>query len=294
MFGLAAVLFFSVTGITLNHPDWFFGEAERTRRGRGPDRSQVAAPRRAAAARLAATSPTDVARRSRSWRSSSTCARPTAIRGALAEFRADERECMVTFKGPGYAADAFIDRDDGPLQPDADRTTASSPSSTTCTRAATPARPGRWSSTSRPSLMTVDLADRPGPALLPEAPAHSRPGRDADRHGRRRGGLPGSGCPEGRGIRYSFEDGFVTSGSEVWVKQLLDTGGHCDRLGPVPRRRSPWCLDNSRTVVARAPFPDGPSSGVADRALGPSGWPTCSGCEGRAASQRPRRRQARR
>src|SRR4051794_4386469 len=29
MFGLAAVLFFSVTGLTLNHPNWFFGEAER-------------------------------------------------------------------------------------------------------------------------------------------------------------------------------------------------------------------------------------------------------------------------
>ena len=29
MFGLAAVLFFSVTGITLNHPDWFFGDSER-------------------------------------------------------------------------------------------------------------------------------------------------------------------------------------------------------------------------------------------------------------------------
>src|SRR4051795_2692074 len=29
MFGLAAVLFFSVTGITLNHPAWFFGESQR-------------------------------------------------------------------------------------------------------------------------------------------------------------------------------------------------------------------------------------------------------------------------
>ena len=28
MFGLAAVLFFSVTGLTLNHPDWFFGNVE--------------------------------------------------------------------------------------------------------------------------------------------------------------------------------------------------------------------------------------------------------------------------
>src|SRR4051794_2876788 len=29
MFGLAAVLFFSITGLTLNHPDWFAG-AERS------------------------------------------------------------------------------------------------------------------------------------------------------------------------------------------------------------------------------------------------------------------------
>ena len=35
------------------------------------------------------------------------------IRGVLVEFRTDERECMVTFKGPGYAADAFIDRATG-------------------------------------------------------------------------------------------------------------------------------------------------------------------------------------
>ncbi len=35
------------------------------------------------------------------------------IRGALAEFKVDERECMVTFKGPGYSADAFIDRETG-------------------------------------------------------------------------------------------------------------------------------------------------------------------------------------
>ncbi len=32
---------------------------------------------------------------------------------ALAEFRVDDGECMVTFKGPGYSADAFIERDTG-------------------------------------------------------------------------------------------------------------------------------------------------------------------------------------
>src|SRR5215210_2520816 len=35
MFGLAAVLFFSVTGLTLNHPDWFFAGAERSVQARG-------------------------------------------------------------------------------------------------------------------------------------------------------------------------------------------------------------------------------------------------------------------
>ena len=39
MFGLAVVLFFSVTGLTLNHPDWF-GEPERrvSAQGRMPAR----------------------------------------------------------------------------------------------------------------------------------------------------------------------------------------------------------------------------------------------------------------
>ena len=35
------------------------------------------------------------------------------IRGALADFRVDEAECLVSFKGPSYAADAFIDRESG-------------------------------------------------------------------------------------------------------------------------------------------------------------------------------------
>src|SRR5690348_14608346 len=35
MFGLAAVLFFSVTGLTLNHPTWFFGEARREVQAKG-------------------------------------------------------------------------------------------------------------------------------------------------------------------------------------------------------------------------------------------------------------------
>ncbi len=39
------------------------------------------------------------------------------VRGSVAEFRADEKECVVTFKGPGYAADAFIARESGRYEP---------------------------------------------------------------------------------------------------------------------------------------------------------------------------------
>jgi uncharacterized protein len=112
MFGLAAVLFFSVTGITLNHPDWAFGQVERRREAKGQvDLKWIA--------RDPATSDSQPA-------SDSESAKPVAklevvehlrkthaIRGALAEFRVDDTECTVSFKGPGYSADTFIDRDSG-------------------------------------------------------------------------------------------------------------------------------------------------------------------------------------
>jgi hypothetical protein len=95
MFSMAALLFFSLTGLTLNHPTWFFGETERSRQAQG----QVDA----------------------GWLGSDVAKlevvehlrKTHGVRGALVEFRTDERECMVTFKGPGYAADAFIDRASG-------------------------------------------------------------------------------------------------------------------------------------------------------------------------------------
>lgn len=34
MISLAAILFFSVTGVTLNHPSWFFGETDAVSRRR--------------------------------------------------------------------------------------------------------------------------------------------------------------------------------------------------------------------------------------------------------------------
>jgi hypothetical protein len=110
MFGLAAVLFFSVTGITLNHPDWFFSGAERQNELEGQmnlvwlrndtpavgssDQPDQAGP-------VAKLEVVEYLRKSH------------RIGGALADFRADEMECTVTFKGPGYSADAVIDRETG-------------------------------------------------------------------------------------------------------------------------------------------------------------------------------------
>jgi hypothetical protein len=111
LFGLAAVLFFSATGVTLNHPDWFFGEAQRSVQSEGQLDPKLLRLETEPATRsdeshdpAVQVSKLDVVEALR---------RTHGIRGALAEFKVDDAECVVTFKGPGYAADAFIDRDSG-------------------------------------------------------------------------------------------------------------------------------------------------------------------------------------
>ena len=39
--------------------------------------------------------------------------RTHSLRGIVEEFRTDENECSITFKGPGYGADVFIQRESG-------------------------------------------------------------------------------------------------------------------------------------------------------------------------------------
>lgn len=112
MFGLAAVLFFSATGITLNHPDWFFGEAQRGVQSEGeidPRWLHLEAPGPGSSPE----DPVDLSRQVNKLDVVEFLRQTHGIRGALAEFKVDESECVVTFKGPGYAADAFIDRDSG-------------------------------------------------------------------------------------------------------------------------------------------------------------------------------------
>nr|WP_261343912.1 PepSY-associated TM helix domain-containing protein [Tautonia marina] len=106
MFGLASVLFFSVTGLTLNHPDWFFANVEHVSEAEGTlDRSWIDDPDSA--------STDDPADQVDQLRVVEYLRLEHDVRGALTEFFVDDYECFVTFKGPGYAADAQIDRETG-------------------------------------------------------------------------------------------------------------------------------------------------------------------------------------
>jgi uncharacterized protein len=109
MFSLGAVLFFSVTGITLNHPDWFFSGAESSREAEGeisPEwlHSRAPAPADAGAETDMQVSKLEIVEHLRNAH---------RIHGALADFRVDDAECVISFKGPAYAADIFIDRESG-------------------------------------------------------------------------------------------------------------------------------------------------------------------------------------
>lgn len=113
MFGLLSILFFSITGITLNHPDWFFSGAQSLRHEEGQmeaewlglqgaeDNDELDAEAEDEADAVAKLEVVEHLRNTH------------GIRGALTEFTIDEFECVVAFKGPGYSADAYIDREDG-------------------------------------------------------------------------------------------------------------------------------------------------------------------------------------
>ena len=112
LLAFSALVFFGVTGITLNHPDWFGIDAQQMVEHRGTLRREWLEP-------AAATTATGIA-------DAEPGARPVAkleivewlraahgVRGAVVEFRTDDSECLVLFKGAAYAADAVIDRTTG-------------------------------------------------------------------------------------------------------------------------------------------------------------------------------------
>jgi hypothetical protein len=110
MLGLAAILFFSVTGITLNHPAWFSGSLEHQVQAEGEMELTWL---RGDASKTAGADESDQSGQVAKLEVVEYLRKKHSIRGAVADFRADERECTVSFKGPGYAADASIDRESG-------------------------------------------------------------------------------------------------------------------------------------------------------------------------------------
>ena len=97
MVSFGVVLFFSVTGLTLNHADKLSGK-ERVVRYTGtiaPAAMQPQPDHAAMAAQLR---------------------REHNIRGAITDTRDDPDQVSLSFKGAGYSADAFIDRPRGTYQ----------------------------------------------------------------------------------------------------------------------------------------------------------------------------------
>jgi hypothetical protein len=108
MFGLASVLFFGVTGLTLNHPDWFFADVETRSDTQGElEPNLLNRP-------VEGVSPGDDPSLSVDRLAVVELLRKRHhLSGAVSEFRVDDIECMVSLRGPGYSADAFIDRASG-------------------------------------------------------------------------------------------------------------------------------------------------------------------------------------
>ncbi|MEO7191272.1 MAG: PepSY-associated TM helix domain-containing protein [Vicinamibacterales bacterium] len=98
MVSFSILLFFAVTGITLNHQGAFNADAKTTRFTGQLESSWLQPP----AGREVARSEIVGALRS-----------THGIDAAVKDFRVEENEITITFKGPGYAADGFIDRQKG-------------------------------------------------------------------------------------------------------------------------------------------------------------------------------------
>lgn len=95
MLGLMATMLFAVTGLTLNHADWFEnGEPTvRSLTGTLP-----------AAALVGEIDKLVVAE---------TLRAAHTLRGSVSEFAVDEDQCLIVWKGPGYSADATVERATG-------------------------------------------------------------------------------------------------------------------------------------------------------------------------------------
>lgn len=98
MLSFLVVLFFAVTGITLNHADWFDGwQVARKATGILPAK-WVNTPDTAAIQKLPVVE---------------LLRQQCQVQGHVSGFLVEDDQCAVSFQGPGYSADAFVNRHDG-------------------------------------------------------------------------------------------------------------------------------------------------------------------------------------
>lgn len=99
MVSFTILLFFAVSGLTLNHADWFTSGKEIVTKDSGnvnvkwvnePDTTKI-----------------------NKLRIVEFLRSKHEVKGALADFRIDDSELTLTFNGPGYLADSFIERETG-------------------------------------------------------------------------------------------------------------------------------------------------------------------------------------
>lgn len=98
MASFAILFFFAVTGLTLNHTEWFT-EHQRTTQSKGQMESAWLRP--PSGKELAKLEIVEFLRRTH------------GIKGAMSDFRVEDAQATVSFKGPGYSADAFVNRETG-------------------------------------------------------------------------------------------------------------------------------------------------------------------------------------
>jgi uncharacterized protein len=98
MLSFAILLFFAITGLTLNHAEWFDSQQRPASYHGTLNKAWVNTPDPGAVAK------DEIVNYFR---------RTYRARGALSDFHVDGDQCEVLFKGPGYEADATIDRATG-------------------------------------------------------------------------------------------------------------------------------------------------------------------------------------
>ncbi len=98
MFSFVIVLFFSVTGLTLNHLEWF---PEKEVLNELDGKMNAVWVNSADTAQVKKLEIVEFLRAS------------YHVKGQLNDFRIDETECSISFQGPGYTADIFVDRSKG-------------------------------------------------------------------------------------------------------------------------------------------------------------------------------------